>query len=115
MRRDSERLLDILEAIGKIEKYAARGEEAFQTDELVQVWILYHLQIIGEAVYKLPRDFRTDHPEVAWNRYLSFRNILIHEYFGLDLKAAWEVVVNDLDPLKNQIESKYRAVESSEE
>jgi len=49
MRTDRERVEDILEAIGKIEKYAKGGRKQFEGDELVQVWILHHLQIIGEA------------------------------------------------------------------
>ena len=50
MRDDDERLRDILEAIERIEKYASRGREAFDADELIQTWVLYHLQIVGEAV-----------------------------------------------------------------
>ncbi len=50
MRDDRERLLDILEAIERIEKYTARGRSVFDEDELIQTWVLHHLQIIGEAV-----------------------------------------------------------------
>lgn len=50
MRDDRERLLDILEAIERIEKYTARGRSVFDKDELIQTWVLHHLQIIGEAV-----------------------------------------------------------------
>ena len=49
MRDDRERLLDILEAIERIERYAARGREAFENDELLQTWVVHHVQIIGEA------------------------------------------------------------------
>ena len=49
MRDDSLRLEDIREAIVRIQKYAARGREAFDDDELVQVWILHHLEVLGEA------------------------------------------------------------------
>ena len=53
MRDDAERLQDILEAIAQIEKYAAWGLEAFERDELIQVWMVHHLQIIAEAVRSL--------------------------------------------------------------
>ena len=53
MRDRQERLRDILEAIERTEKYAARGKAAFDEDELVQVWILHHLQVIGEAARSL--------------------------------------------------------------
>ncbi len=54
MRDGNERLLDILEAIEEIERYAIRGRDAFFQDELVQVWMVHHLQIIGEAAARLP-------------------------------------------------------------
>src|SRR5437764_1370688 len=55
MRDDRERLLDIQEAVERIERYAARGRKAFEQDELIQTWVLYHLQIIGEAARTLAR------------------------------------------------------------
>ncbi|BER91688.1 hypothetical protein M15_04320 [Atrimonas thermophila] len=85
MRNPKERLLDILDAITKIERYAARGREAFERDELIQVWILHHLQIIGEAAARLGRDFCKAHPQVPWAEIIAVRNILVHEYFGIDL------------------------------
>jgi len=56
MRDPRERLLDILEAIGHIERYAARGRPAFEQDELIQSWFVRHLQNIGEAARALPPD-----------------------------------------------------------
>jgi hypothetical protein len=58
MRDDKERLLDILESIENIEKYVVRGKTAFENDELVQTWILHHLQILGEAAAKISMIFR---------------------------------------------------------
>ncbi len=49
MRDPKERLRDILEAIARIERYASRGREAFEKEEMIQVWVVHHLQIIGEA------------------------------------------------------------------
>jgi len=53
MRRDAERLQDILEAIAAIERYACQGRQLFDEQELIQVWVVYHLQIIGEAANAL--------------------------------------------------------------
>ncbi len=53
MRNDRERLQDILDSIKQIEKYTVKGFEAFSQDELIQVWFLHHLQIIGEAARSL--------------------------------------------------------------
>ena len=62
MRDSRVRLLDMLEAIENIERYAARGRRAFEDDELIQIWIIHYLQIIGEAAARLGHDFHDAHP-----------------------------------------------------
>lgn len=103
MRDDRERLLDILEAIGKIEKYAAPGKDAFESEELIQTWMVHHLQIIGEAVRAFPNSFREKHPEIPWSKIIGMRNILTHQYFGIDVDVVWAVIENDLPDLKERI------------
>lgn len=103
MREDRERLLDIQEAIERIEKYAAHGREAFVQDELIQTWIVHHLQILGEASRALSSSLRDQHPEVPWTKIIGMRNILVHDYFGIDTEVVWAVVENDLAPLKSNI------------
>ncbi len=103
MRDDRERLQDILEAISQIEKYAVRGQEEFQQNELVQVWIIHHLQIIGEASSNLSQKLIAKYPKVPWAEIIAFRNILVHEYFRIDLKAVWKIINRDLVDLKNQV------------
>ncbi len=105
MRDDRERLLDAREAIEKIEKYAVRGRQAFQQDELVQTWILYQLQILGEAIRSLSPQFRDRHPAAPWAKVIGMRNILVHHYFGIDTEAVWSVVQHDLPDLKRSIEA----------
>lgn len=111
MRNPRERLRDILEAIAAIERHAARGAEAFRRDELVQVWILHHLLIIGEAAARLGRDFHESHREVPWARIVAMRNILIHQYFGIDLDAVWSTVEGDLPAFKRAVETLLRMLE----
>jgi uncharacterized protein with HEPN domain len=103
MRDDRLRLPDTLEAIGQIEKYSQRGRAAFDESELIKVWILHHLQIIGEACRGLSDDFRKTHPDELWSDVVGFRNVLVHQYFGIDLEAVWEVVVRDLPELKSKV------------
>lgn len=67
MREDRERLIDIMEAIERIEKYAASGRVAFEREELIQVWIVYHLEMIGEAARSFPKSFREKHNEIPWS------------------------------------------------
>lgn len=103
MRDDHERLQDILEAIAKIEKYAQRGKTAFEKDELIQNWIVNHLQIIGEASRTLTPEFRDQHPEIPWSDIIGMRNILVHDYFGIDTEIVWSVVEESLPTFKQLI------------
>lgn len=103
MRRDRQRLEDILEAIERIEKYASGGRATFDRDELVQTWVLHHLQIIGEAVRGLSDEIRSAHPDIPWAQIAAMRNILVHDYFGIDLEEVWTAVVRDLPQLKTKI------------
>jgi uncharacterized protein with HEPN domain len=105
MRNEREYLLDILEAIQRIEKYTGRGRELFDTDELVQTWVIRHLQIIGEAARKLPAEFKGNHPVVPWAKIIGMRHILTHHYFDIDEDAVWAAVEKHLPELKRQIEA----------
>ena len=69
MRDDTQMLLDIIEAIDRIERYASRGRDAFESDELVQNWIVNHLQVIGEAARSLSVDLRDSNKEVPWAKF----------------------------------------------
>lgn len=96
MKDDKERLLDIEEAIERIEKYAFQGRKAFENNELVQNWIVHHLQIIGEATRSLSSQ---------WSKIIGMRNILVHDYFGIDVDVIWKAVERDLPELKQKIKS----------
>ncbi|MDJ0648460.1 MAG: DUF86 domain-containing protein [Xenococcaceae cyanobacterium MO_188.B19] len=93
MRDNRERLKDILEAIDGIEKYANRGKQVFEQDELIQIWIIHHLQIIGEASAAMSQSFIANYPEIPWQDMSDFRNVLVHEYFRVDTEIVWNVVV----------------------
>jgi len=104
MRNERERLLDIQEAISRIEKYATSGRSRFEHDELIQSWIVRHLQIIGEAVRALPIHFRDQHSQIPWSNIIGMRNALVHEYFDIDTDIVWTVIERDLPILKGEIE-----------
>ncbi len=111
MRNPSERLHDILEAIDRIERYAARGAGAFEKDELVQSWVVRHLQIIGEAARALPPDVRERFPEIPWPQIIGMRHILVHDYFEIDSQVVWDVVIRNLPELKSRVEAALKVLE----
>lgn len=105
MRSDQERLLDILEAIGKIRQRVSGDVEAFADDEMLQVWALYHLQIIGEAAHRLSSHLKARYPGVPWNQIGGMRHVLVHGYFAIDLDIVWAAIVKDLPPLESAIQT----------
>lgn len=105
MRDDRERLLDILEAIERIEKYAVRGRAAFDEDELIQNWMLHNLQVIGEAARALSTSTVDHHPEVDWAEIVGMRTILVHRYFDVDNEVVWSAVSEDIPQLKLQVQA----------
>ena len=111
MRDPRERLQDILEAIGHIDRYAARGREAFEADELIQSWFVRHLQIIGEAARALPEEIRAKMPDIPWSQVIGMRHILVHDYFGIDTEVVWDAVQRDLPSLKEKITSLLRQLD----
>jgi uncharacterized protein with HEPN domain len=105
VRRDEDYLGDILDAIQQIDKYAAFGRTRFDSDELVQVWMIYHIQVIGEAASKISGEGRKKAPGITWSVIVGMRNVLVHDYFGIDLREVWKVVERDLPELKRQVEA----------
>jgi uncharacterized protein with HEPN domain len=103
MRRDFRLYLDdILEAIHQIRTYLAdQDEEAFKKDRKTQDAIIRNIEIIGEAAGKLPEHIQKGEPEIDWRKIIGLRNILIHEYFGINLPIVWDVVQNKLGPLES--------------
>jgi len=102
MRRDFRVYLDdILEAIHQIRTYLAdQDEEAFTEDRKTQDAVIRNLEIIGEAAGNLPERIQKGEPEIDWRKITGLRNILIHEYFGINLPIVWDVVQNKLGPLE---------------
>ena len=103
MRDDAGRLQDILDSIQRIEERISVGRQRFENDEMLQVWVVYHLQIIGEAARSMSQALRVAHPEIPWTDVIAMRNLLVHEYFGVDLEEVWSTAVNDLPLLRPKV------------
>ena len=71
------------------------------TEELLQTWVVHHLMIIGEACRALSADFRIKHPAEVWAAGL--RNVIVHEYSGIDLAVVWNVIERDLPALQERV------------
>ncbi len=105
MNRDELYLRDIVEAIRLVERYAAGKTYAIADDELVRTWVLYHLMVIGEAARSLSPQTRAMHPEVPWRRIGDLRNVIVHQYSGVDIPTVRLVVERDLPELKRTVEA----------
>jgi len=103
VREPRVRVEDMLNAIEKIQRYAVRGKDAIQNDELLQVYIVHHLIIIGEAAFKMPPEVRAKYPDIHWKQIVGMRHILVHDYFEVDVDIVWQVVEHDLPALESQL------------
>lgn len=103
-RHQLQRVLDIRDAIGRIDAYAAMGRRRFDTDELVQVWMVHQLETIGEAAAGVVPDVRDRFPGVEWRLLADMRNRLTHGYFDIDMTRVWETVERDIPPLGRQMD-----------
>ena len=104
MRNDADRVSDILEAIAKIGGRTTDSFEAFQGDEMLQVWVIHHLQVIGEAARGVSQSLKDRYPDVPWPQIVALRNILVHEYFGLNMRQVWTMAKKDLPRLEGQVQ-----------
>ena len=94
------RIVDILEAIDKIASFTNGLDEAsFFSNPLVRDAVVWNLTVIGEAAGAVPASVRDAHPDVPWARMRGLRNLLVHEYFGIDDEIIWSTVTNNILPL----------------
>jgi uncharacterized protein with HEPN domain len=94
----------ILDCIGKIESFTLKvTEEEFYRNFLIQDAVIRNIQVIGEASKKFEQHFRDSNPQIPWRKITAMRNKVVHEYFGIDLPAVWNVVADDLSELKAQM------------
>ncbi len=102
--RDPERLRHILQAIARIEQFTlGMTMESLDVNILHKHATAYNIQIIGEAVYKLSKEFKTSHRDTPWDAIEKMRHILVHDYFQVNMRIMWMVITEDLKPLKEQI------------
>lgn len=97
-------LKHILESIQEIEKYIINiSIDDFAEDIKTQDAAVRRIEIIGEAVKNLPSDFKNKHKDINWKEIAGMRDVLIHEYFGVDIDIVWETIKKDLPELKIKV------------
>ncbi|SPE51244.1 conserved hypothetical protein [Verrucomicrobia bacterium] len=104
MRRFGDRLQDILDAIAQIEAEQVKGKAAFDASSLVQVWMVHHLMIIGEAVRGLDPVLKQKYPAVPGREIAGMRNIPVHDYFRINQSIVWQTVEKHVPQLKAEVE-----------
>ncbi len=102
---DKIRLQHILDAMEDIESFVATlNREDFLRNKLVQSAVVRQFEIIGEAAGSLSEETQKEYSHVPWRIMKNFRNVLIHQYFGVDFNEVYTVIENELHSLKNDIQ-----------
>jgi uncharacterized protein with HEPN domain len=104
-REITDYLADILGAIVDVEEFV-RGitYEQFSTDKKTVNAVIRSLEVLGEATKHVPASFRNKHPDIPWSKMAGMRDVLIHDYMGIDLKTVWKVTHERLPEIRPLIE-----------
>ena len=103
MKDDRVYLIHVLECIKQIEEYTINGREEFMKSRLIQDAVIRNMEIIGEAIKRVSPGLRGQHPEIPWKEMAGMRDVLIHDYMGVDLKIVWNVVSRNLAEIKDHL------------
>ncbi|MEA3278028.1 MAG: DUF86 domain-containing protein [Pseudomonadota bacterium] len=99
-KSDSLYVEHMLSCIRRVNEYTNGSRERFFQSELVQDAVIRNLQTFAESSQRLSDDLKTARPRIPWREISGFRNILVHDYLGVDLKLVWGIVERDLPALK---------------
>ena len=99
-----QRIEHAIDAIAEIENYiTGQTVEQFLENSMMRFACIKQLEIIGEACNHIDADTMAKYPAIEWRKVIGLRNLLIHEYFGIDAILVWDIIQNDLFPLKSQL------------
>ena len=102
---DQQRLAHIKEAIDEILSYTKDIDfKGFKEHSMLRFATVKQIEIIGEAAKNISEQTRQQYPDVAWKQITALRNLLTHEYFGIDIQLVWQIVQTDIPELKHKLE-----------
>jgi uncharacterized protein with HEPN domain len=105
MQRDDSLLLDMLQAARQIREYTSGLEEvAFLNSRRDQDAVLLQCTVLGETAKRVSQDFRNAHPDIPWRKIMGFRNVVVHDYFQVDVRRVWKIASRDIPELINSLE-----------
>ena len=104
MKDDRLYLEHIREAIDKILGYSICGREQFLGNSMVQDAVIRNFEIIGEAAKRFSETGKRKHPEIPWRRVAGLRDVLIHDYMGVDVQQVWKLIEVHLPVLRAAVE-----------
>ncbi len=104
MKEESVYLRHILECVRRIEEDVAAGEQRFCESHTLQDAVLRNLQVMAESTQRLSAATQAAQPQIEWKKIAAFRNILVHDYLGIDLEAVWEITQSEVPELKRATE-----------
>lgn len=103
MSNDKLYVVHILECIEKIEEYTRDGKDFFEQDSKTQDAVLRNLQTLSESSMRISEELQNKYPSVAWREMHAFRNVVVHDYLGLELDQIWDIIMIDLLQLKEKM------------
>jgi len=96
-------LKHILKSITDIEEFTSEGRNQFYESRLIQAAVIRNLEVIGEATKHISKDILRLYPEMPWKQMAGLRDVLIHDYMGVDLDIVWNVIQREIPRIKKMI------------
>jgi len=103
LKNDTLYLKHILKSITDIEEFTSEGRNRFYESRLIQAAVIRNLEVIGEASKHVSNEIRKWYPEMPWKQMAGLRDVLIHDYMGVDLDIIWNVVQREIPKIKKMI------------
>ncbi len=113
MKNDRPYLADVLRALERVEEIGRRGRDAFLADWVLQDAAIRNFEIVGEAVKRVSPALQAAHPEIPWADLAGFRDVLIHQYFRVDLEIVWALVEQRVTRLRGDIARVFETLDPS--